>query len=409
MKFPRFLCVLTAVSIVAAMSACGGGSSNSRSTVPTTPPPPPTGTNYTTCTDNEGGSQLVPNWQSNLFQSNYQTAISALITHVSQASYASQIGYIRIGLGRGGEINLPSGWNDSSSGVCYGGYSGKWNYSVGGSTPSSSSWNGYLAGMVSFEGSLSSPKRLLVSITPVTGAGVATDDFIAPIAVQNGLGYGNQGLEASDITNFDSQQPCGGDWCNLFNQDPAPIMELQTLGQSCPQGTGACSGQQGSTGPLPPLLQFATTQVPTPANDLEIYYQDWLIAFDPTNSSNSTYGAAYSSAIEAAASHAAMQVLFPDPTNSDIQTYVLTQQSAAGVVIDVDWSDIQPSNAGSFDWSITDASIQQWLAAGAKKVNLVFQNTTYGGNNCSSSQIGSNGQSSSGNCAMPAWMWTVLQ
>jgi hypothetical protein len=105
-----------------------------------------------------------------------------------------------------------------------------------------------------------------------------------------------------------------------------------------------------------------------------------------------------------------MQVLFPDPSNSDIQTYVLTQPSVAGVVIDVDWSDIQPSSSSSFDWTITDSLIQQWIGAGAKKVNLVFQNTTYGGDNCSGgSGVGSQGQSSSGNCAMPAWMWTVLQ
>jgi hypothetical protein len=102
-------------------------------------------------------------------------------------------------------------------------------------------------------------------------------------------------------------------------------------------------------------------------------------------------------------------VLFPDPSNSDIPTYVLSQSSVTGVVIDVDWSDIQPTSAGSFDWTITDASIQRWISAGAKKVNLVFQNTTYAGNNCGQNSIGSNGQSSSGNCAMPAWMWTVLQ
>ena len=415
MKFPRILIGTTVLGVLAAITtACGGGGGSSRFIQPINPPPPPTGTNYTTCTDNEGGSQLVPNWQSPLFINNYQPAIQALIQHVSQASYASHIGYIRIGLGRGGEINLPSGWNDQSqsNSVCYGGYSGKWKYSVGGTSAGSSSWNTYLSSMIIYEGALGSPKNLLVSITPVSGAGNVTDDFIAPVAVQNGLSYGNQGLEASDITAFSSGGQCGGDWCNLFKIAPPAIKELQTIGQSCPQGAGACSGQQGETGPLPALLQFATGQgspvVPSPSNDLEIYYQDWLIAFDPTNSDNGTYGAAYASALEAASAHATMQVLFPDPTNPDIQTYVLTQPSVAGVVIDVDWSDIQPSSS-SFDWTITDNSIQQWIGAGAKKVNLVFQNTTYGGGNCQSTAVGSNGQSSSGNCAMPAWMWSVLQ
>jgi hypothetical protein len=404
MKFPRILFILCAVSVLAALSACGGGTGVGRTP---TPPPPPTGTNYTTCVSTSGGSQLVPNWQSQLFYSNYQTAVSALLTHVSQASYASHIGYIRVGLSKGGEINLPSGWDNSSSGACYGGYSGKWGYTAG--SPGDS-WNGYLQSMVQWEGGLNTSIPLLVSITPITDVGTEPDDFIAQVAAQNGINFGNQGLQASDITSFSSGNPCAGDWCNLFHQYPMPIRELQTIGQSCPQGNGACSGQAGETGPLPALLSFATTQVPTPANDFEIYYEDWLIAYDPTNANNATYGAAYKTAIEAAASHATMQVLFPDPTNGDIQTYVLSQSSPSGVVIDVDWSDIQPSSSGSFDWTITDATINQWLSAGAKKVNLVFQNTTYGGNNCSGSNgTGSNGVDSSGNCAMPAWMWTVLQ
>jgi hypothetical protein len=414
MKFLRTLLPVSALLVVAAiMTACGGGGATNSRGVPGQPPPPPTGANYTTCQDNAGNSQLVPNFLSSQFQTNYQNAISNLITHVSHAPYAAQVGYIRIGLGRGGEINLPNGWNNSSSGVCYGGYF-KWGYTAG--SPSAT-WDQYLAGMLSFEGSLSSPKQLLVSITPISSSGIETDDYIAPIAVQNGISYGNQGLQASDITAFGTGGACGGDWCKLFEQSPPVIKELQTIGQSCPQGAGACtSQQQSSTGPLPPLLQFATGVggsgipiVPAPGNDLELYYQDWLIAYDPTDPDNGTYGAAYKSAIEAASAHATMQVLFPDPSNSDIPTYVLSQSSVTGVVIDVDWSDIQPTSAGSFDWTITDASIQRWISAGAKKVNLVFQNTTYAGNNCGQNSIGSNGQSSSGNCAMPAWMWTVLQ
>lgn len=419
MKFPRTLLGLAVCGVLIAMlAACGGGYSSNGKTTTITPPPPPTGNNYTTCASTEGGSQLVPNWQSQLFYSNYQAAISALVNHVSSASYASRIGYIRIGLGKGGEINLPSGWDNSSSGACYGGYTGKWSYTAG--SPSDS-WNTYLQSMVEFEKNLEYP-NLLVSITPITDIGIEPDDFIAQVAFQDGMSYGNQGLEASDITNFQSNQPCAGDWCNLFNLYPATIRELQTLGQSCPQGT-SCSGQQGSTGPLPPLLQFATGQggtgipvIPTAANDLEIYYQDWLIAFDPTNSENGQYGSAYASAIQAAAQVAKMQVLFPDPTNGDIAQYVLSQSAAAGIVIDVDWSDFDPGNgnaSGNYNWAITDASINQWIGAlplSNQKVNLVLQNTTYGGNNCSSSNgVGSNGSNSSGNCAMPQWMWTVLQ
>jgi hypothetical protein len=398
MKFPRFVLAVSALCALTIMAGCGGVSSTRF--VQHQPPPPPTGANYTTCTDSQGGNQLVPNWQSNLFQTNYKAAIQAVVN-----KYGSNpnIGYIRIGLGRGGEINLPPGWNDNSSGACVGGYGGSWNYTVGGSTPTSSSWNGYLASMVNYEGSLNSPRTLLVSITPVTGAGIVTDDFIAPIAVANNMSFGNQGLESSDL----NAQTCGGDWCNLFHLWSPKIAELQTIGQSCPQGAGACQGQQGETGPLPPLLPFAVAHG---SNDLELYYQDWLIAYDPNDPNNSVYGAAYKSAIEVASGSATMQVLFPDPSNSDIANFVMNQPSVTGAVIDVDWSDFQPNNASdSPDWTITDAAIAPWIAA-HKKVNLVLQNTTYGGSNCpSGNAIGSNGQDGTGNCAMPQWMWTVLK
>jgi len=410
MKLP-FKFIVLAILALAILTGCGTSSGGNG--VPKTPPPPPTGTNYTTCNDNAGGTQLVPNWESDLFQSNYKNAIQALVAHLNSQSYASKIGYIRVGLGKGGEINLPPGWKTNNNQPCYGGYTAQWGYAAG--SPGDN-WNTYLAGMVQWENNtLNSPYPVLVSITPITDAGIEVDDFLAPVAFQNGISYGNQGLQASDITAFNSGQACGGDWCSLFNQYPPQIRELQTIGRSCPAGVGACSGQQGDTGPLPPLLQFATGQtapaVPTPANDLEIYYQDWLVAYDPNDPDYATYGSGYRSAIAAAASHATMQVLFPDPSNGDIATYVLPQSTVTGVVIDVDWSDIQPSGPGnSFDWSITDASINQWISAGAKKVNLVFQNTTYGGNNCGGSGgIGSNGQDGSGNCAMPPWMWTVLK
>jgi hypothetical protein len=412
MKFPRtlisatFLCVLAAIT-----TACGGGSTSSRITQPITPPPPPTGTNYTTC-----NSQQVPNWQSSLFVTPYQTAISDV---VNQYGGDSRVEYIRIGLGRGGEINLPQGWNSSSSGSCYGGYTGKWGYTVGGSNVNSSTWNTYLSDMVTFEGGLQSPNPLLVSITPVSGASpsTVTDDFIAPIAVANNMSFGNQGLEASDITNFPS---CGGDWCNLFAQYHPAIAELQTLGQSCPTGTSCANSLASSTGPLDPLLPFATSHG---ANDLEIYYQDWLVAFDSdyaTSVGATASSAAYAAAIQAAAATGAkMQVLFPpqssDNTMCGSQTcYAATQQLLSnqyvtGFVIDVDWSDFQPNNGtDSPDWTITEATISQWATNG-KKVALVLQNTTYGGSgSCPGGGIGSNGNVAS-NCAMPAWMWTVLQ
>ena len=402
MKFPRILSGLTVLSIVAAMSACGGGSNTPAQKQP---PPPPTGTNYTTC-----NGQQVPNWQSNLFISNYQNAIQAMVRKYGSDS---RIGYIRIGLGRGGEINLPQGWNDSSTGACYGGYSGKWNYSVGGSSTSSSSWNNYLSTMVAYETGLGD-SHLLVSITPVNGAGTVTDDFIAGFATQHGISFGNQGLESSDISGYPNG--CGGDWCNLFAQYHPQIAELQTLGQSCPSGTACVNNLAQSTGPLPPLLSFATFHG---SNDLEIYYQDWLIAYDIDYANSVGAGssqAAYQSAIQTArAAGAKMQVLFPpqsgDTDYAAVQQYLMNNPDVDGVMISVEWSDFDLGSGGahsSYNFDITETAIQPWVSAG-KTVNLVLQDTTYGGGgNCPNSGIGSNGNVGN-DCAMPAWMWTVLQ
>jgi hypothetical protein len=356
----------------------------------------------------------MPNWLSPKFQSNYQPAIQALVQHYSSNS---SVDYIRIGVGKGGEINLPQGWNDPNSGVCFGGYSGTWGYSVGGSGTNSSTWNGYLASMISFEGSISTSKTLMISITPVSGAGTVTDDFIAPLAVHAGMGYGNQGLEASDITNYPN---CGGDWCNLFATVPPVIKELQTIGQSCPLSISSnCANSQAqSTGPLAPLLPFATQHG---ANDFELYYQDWLIAYDPAYAAslgvNAADQTAYQAAIHAAAlTGAKMQVLFPpQPGDTDyaaVQTYLMSNPDVTGTVISAEWSDFDLGdvNAGthtSYDFGITDNIASGWISAG-KRVNIVLQDTTYGGSgNCPNGGTGSNGNEGS-NCAMPAWMWTVL-
>ena len=390
------------------LAACGGGGSSNTATTGggggggTTGNS--TGNNYTTC-----NSQQVPNFRASAFISNYQVAIQALVNH-----YGSNpnIGYIRIGLGRGGEINLPQGWNDSSSGACYTAYTTNWGYTVG--SDASSTWNAYLQSMVQYEGGLNSPKELLVSITPVTGAGIAVDDFIAPIAVTNGLSYGNQGLEASDITNFPN---CGGDWCQLFASHPPQIAELQTLGQSCPENTSCSDSLSTSTGPLDPLIPFAILHG---ANDLELYYQDWLIAFDTTYADAAGANVAaplYQAAILAGAAdpNISFQVLFPPQSGgtdySSVQTYLMNNPAVTGTVIDVDWSDFDIGDAtagthSNYDFTITDTAIQPWISAG-KTVNLVLQNTTYGGSGCPQTGIGSNGSVGS-NCAMPPWMWTVL-
>jgi hypothetical protein len=247
------------------------------------------------CTTSPGTPQQAPDFRSPRFRTPYQAAIAALIAHYSTNP---GVGYIRIGLGKGGEINLPSGWNDTRT-ACGQAYTTAWGYTVG--DTAAFTWNAYLQDMLSFEASLRSPKQLLVSITPVVTPGVTgatVPDFLAPIAVANRIGIGNQGLQSSDLANFPT---CSGDWCGLFERFVGAVpLELQTYGTSCPAGVGSCPADalSNATGSLAPLLPFAVTHH---ATIVEIYAEDWLIAYDPLDPSYGRYGASYRQAIEAAA------------------------------------------------------------------------------------------------------------
>src|SRR5271165_2859059 len=290
--------------------------------------------NYVHC----DGAQ-VPNFMSNAYVTNYQAAMRTLIEH-----YASTpgVGYIRLGLGKGGEINLPRGWHEPSE-PCGEAFLKRWGYTVGDSAKFT--WNAYLEKMLDFEGSLHSAKQLMVSITPVQAPGhnpQEVSDFIAPIAVKNGIGFGNQGLSAMAMRDCTGMQ---ADWCNLFERFQGKVpLEVQTLGPSCPQGScggqgqgqgqgqwrgrtqgwgqgqgpGRWGGQAGGggqgrwgqgngrgggglgalsnmTGSLVPLLPFA---VKNHATIIEIYTEDWLIAFNPNHPQNKAYGADYAQALK---------------------------------------------------------------------------------------------------------------
>ena len=178
------------------------------------------------------------------------------------------------------------------------------------------------------------------------GDQAAVSDFIAPIAAKNGIGIGNEGLSDQSIRN------CGGpqvNWCSQFERYQGKIpLELQTLGKSCPQGVNQCDEEGGQerrqnqnrpmrgpggfgrrwpggpppgrgpggggggggggasghvnpgrlssmTGPLVPLLPFA---VKKHATILEIYCEDWLVAFSPNHPLNGRYGGDYARAMK---------------------------------------------------------------------------------------------------------------
>jgi hypothetical protein len=281
--------------------------------------------NYVTC-----AGVRSPNFFAPAFQSNYQAAVSALVKHYAASN---SVVYIRVGLGKGGEINLPRGWQDPST-PCGEAYTSRWGYTVGDSEKST--WNAYLKKMLDFEGTLTASKQLMVSVTPVPARGVNPEevsDYIAPIAVRNGVGFGNQGLSPESMRDCTGMQ---ADWCALFDRFQTKVpLELQTLGQSCPTGEGQCeedslhqsqrqgggtnngpwpggprwAGRRAGQGPAPaqmssqmgslvPLLPFALKHH---AAIIEVYCEDWLVAFSPDHPENSRYGAEYAQALKQAA------------------------------------------------------------------------------------------------------------
>jgi hypothetical protein len=192
------------------------------------------------------------------------------------------VGYIRFGLGTGGETFITDGFSAPScqSQLQEYGYTQQ-------------VWENYLFQMLDYEKSLNSHAQLIVSLnqlsTPSTD--YSLPDAVAARAVQDGIGIGNQGLEQADVSEYASTQTCGADWCSLFNtyQGKVPL-ELQTVAASDPDGSG--------TGSLVTLMPFALQRH---AQILEVYFVDWLTAYDPGYANYTTYHAAYASAFNSTA------------------------------------------------------------------------------------------------------------
>jgi hypothetical protein len=210
------------------------------------------------------------------YEAPYKTAwepfIAAAILHFNSSPNFSQIDYMRVGRSVGGEAfpfcipimeALPA--------------------------PNTYTKNGWLAYYTAIDDFVQAqgPKMLILDPLNEAGTGTAGDPkdpsygtAEAAIAVAhknaNNLvnGFGSQGLQASDITNYPS---CASDWCNMFNANfqTNDNLELQQLSLSAPV---AVAGVNSGTGDLRPLLPFAVSHHMT---ILELYNLDALLAYDP--------------------------------------------------------------------------------------------------------------------------------
>lgn len=240
--------------------------------------------NYVNCVT-QAGAQRLPNYLAPAWTKYYQPAISAVMKHYTGNP---GIGYIRFGLGHGGETIPGAGWSSTSgqNATCGKTYA-KWGTTV-------SSWEAYLKSMLEFESAQNGAMQRMVGITPMGNPSTEVPDYLASVAVPLKIGFGSQGLESSDLKGCATTT---ADWCELFKKNPSVPHELQTIGQSCPSGSN-CPGNNGLTGPLPPLLVFGKANGVT---IFELYYEDWLLAFDPSATGYKQYGTIYASAIKAVA------------------------------------------------------------------------------------------------------------
>lgn len=210
----------------------------------------------------------------------YQALMAAVIQHYGTNP---NIGYIRFGLGIGGETTIVDGFSAPSC---------QTQLTAAGYTKPV--WLAYLGQMLTYEKSLKSPVPLMVglNVPNFNAPDYTIPDSTAALAVSNGIGFGSQGLQASDVTNYAAGKPCTVDWCAMFTKFTGRVpLELQTIAASDPSG----AGQVGSLATLLPFgLQLS-------ARNFEIYYVDWLTAYDPNYPAYAQYHTAYSQALESAA------------------------------------------------------------------------------------------------------------
>jgi hypothetical protein len=227
-------------------------------------------------------SDVIPNYFSSVFQARYQRVMAAVVDHYRGNP---SVGYVRFGLGRGGETHpAPTAAFNDTSGSCYQKF-----VSLGWTK---TSWVNYIGKMLAYEKTLGATFPLLVTASNELGD-VSISDAIANVAAPLGFGLGYQGYSTNDISKYNSGQRCPNDWCGLWNTYAGQVEMENQLGRS-----GSISDPTGGgNGSLVQLLPFARDRHVT---IFEQNFQDWRTAFDPTSSLYPTYHVAYAAAMQAA-------------------------------------------------------------------------------------------------------------
>jgi hypothetical protein len=214
----------------------------------------------------------VPVFWEKGFMQNYQAYMAAIVQHYGNNP---AVGYIRFGLGLGGETYPACMYALKSKGF------------------SPQRWTRYIFDMLDYETSLDSPKQLMVGINSFGNPpNIEFADAVARRAVRDKIAIGSQGLTIEDARADQSGRSCDVDWCRMFREAGGKVpLELQTRKQSDPDG----NGRIGSMVDLLPFAQKLRVQI------FEIYVQDWLVAYDPDDPDYELHHKDYQQAFEAAA------------------------------------------------------------------------------------------------------------
>lgn len=214
----------------------------------------------------------VPVFWDRTFMSNYQQFMSAV---VQKYGGNSAVGYIRFGLGLGGETFPPCMFAMKNRGF------------------SPETWRKYTLDMLDYEASLKSPKLLMVGINSFGNPkNLEYPAAVARRAIENGIALGSQALSIEDQRASQGGQPCAVDWCRIFQEAAGKVpLELQPLKHTNPD-------RNGPIGSLADIMPFALRMK---VQIFELYLQDWLVAYDPGDPNYPRYHQEYQQALEAAA------------------------------------------------------------------------------------------------------------
>jgi len=205
------------------------------------------------------------------YKSSYQEFMAAVV-----AKYGGNpaVGYIRFGLGAGGEM-FPA---------CF--------HRMGEVGYSKDVWRKYLFDMLDAEKALNSPKVITIGLNPMSPPDLDFTASIAEHAVQDGIAIGNQGLSANDVRNYNAGKPCNAGWCDLFKKYHGKVpLVLQTwqFNLLSPEDIGPTMSE------ALPLAISLRTQI------VEIAIKFWVTGYDPSDPDYFAHHEEYQKAFEDAA------------------------------------------------------------------------------------------------------------